>query len=456
METELGERFRMRTSFLQCSRLVFLLTGLLVCAGISMPWDEAHGSPKRKTEEGESKEDRSKEDRSKQRGSKQGRKTVVMLEARARTNDATDAAQAVRGQFSDSSLHLEIVWVKEIDKLPLPQLALARKLAAANSSLAVFWYVYLPNGQGNLFIYLPKGDRLLIRELRSSVDSERWEVLAVIVRSTADAVRKGASLGKKWVASTGGARSARSGGSGAKGEGPRRKEVDENPGERGADTGVRKPEDTRPRPSPPRRGPAAEEKAEPGAGTVEKKRASATDERQWAAGLDAAYVLDGYSGDVGATHGFYVAASLHLFSSWAIVVDYRVQQQIKGSAGPVTTRISRHPIGLGVRYSRGLGRFRVGGRVSLVMDYSTYSTDVEPAASMEPAGKQGDFLFSVAAVARGSVAIAGPLSAFASLGMLVGLDEPRYVAEAADGNRSALVEPWPIKPLFLVGVSAQL
>jgi hypothetical protein len=351
-----------------------------------------------------------------------------MLVSRAHRRSALNAVRAVRGQFGDTLLELAVVWVDNIAQLPLPQLKLARKLSAAKRALAVFWYVYTPKGQGNLFIYLPHDDRLLIRELRGALPGERWEVLAVIVRATADAVVQGAALDKGWKT--------------AKKRNPRR---------------TRKGKDT-PRPKDLSKSRGADKTAATKASSLPekiKKKTAIERPATWGFGLGVGYLLDVHSSTVGATHGFYTSVSLRFFNHWALVLDYRVQQQVTGRTEAVAVRINRHPLGLGARFTWQKMRFGVAGRLMLVMDYATYRTEVDDGAPFQPTGKGGGFLWSLAAFVRGRVQVAGPLSAFLSVGLQVALNRSRYIVEQRDRANPVLLNPWVVQPLLITGVCVE-
>lgn len=360
---------------------------------------------------------------------------------------AKNGIRAVKGQFGGASIRLDAVRVRRITKLPLPQLKLARRLAKRGKVLAVVWYAFVPKEAGNLFIYLPKRDRLLIRELQSSGAEERWEAMAIIIRATVDALIQGGSLGNRW-------RSARTS-KGAKSPGSSKKLR-----AGGAETEAGPSRNSSSRRARPGSAEKKKKSTRPGESTAPskgvKKKGSLKMPWRWGVGLAVAYLLDGYSTTAGATHGFYASLSFYFGASWAVVVDYRVQQEVTGTSQAVSTTVRRHPVGLGGRYRWERGRFGVGARLALVMDYATYATRVPGAAAIQTTGKRSGIHWSAAAFARGRIQLVKPLSLFLSLGLQVGLNPRRYVVETRDGERHELLKPWVVQPLFLVGLVAHV
>ncbi len=405
-------------------------------------------------------------------------KSVILLVPGSGEEEKSEVRRAVSGQFGDSKVRVRFFEVEQIERLPFPQLELSRKLSSDRNIIGVFWYDYLPDGHGNLFIYQPGRDRLLIRDLSGLVPEERWEALGVIMRSTSDALSKGGKLGEIWKTAA-----------------HDEQDVDEQPGgmEREKAQTTAPEEITLTETEEKSVQSSASEESNPKSGDggpLVAGKAVFGPRRSWGVGMDVGYQLDGYSTDAGATHGLYLGVSMRFLSRWAIVADYRVQQRITGSAGATTTDLNRHPIGLGVRYTWRKGRYGIDCRLAVVMDYSTYNTrtdrgmDVDPDVPDNPvdpvenpvdtpenpvdtpennnsvkrfhAEKGGVLLWHLGAFARGLINVAGPLSVFISVGLQVPLNPHRYVAETEGANRIVLIEGWPVQPMFVAGVTAEI
>lgn len=405
-------------------------------------------------------------------------KSVILLVPGSGEEERSEVHRAVSGQFGDSPVRVRFVEVEKITRLPFPQLVLSRKLSSERNVIGVFWYDYLPDGQGNLFIYQPRRDRLLIRDVSGLVPEERWEALGVIMRSTSDALSKGVELGKVWKAA------AHEGQNVTEQTGGMEKEEAQPPAPE--ETTVMETEEKSVQPPP-----SEESRAQSGEGgpLVAGKTVFGV-RRSWGVGMDVGYQLDGYSTDAGATHGLYAGVSVRFLSRWAIVADYRVQQRITGSAGAITTDLNRHPIGLGIRHTWRKGRYAIDCRLSVIMDYATYNTRTDRGTGADPdvsdnpvdpvenpvdpvenpvdtpennnsvkpfhAEKGGLLLWHVGAFARGLIKVAGPLSVFVSIGLQVPLNPHRYVAETEGANRIVLIEAWPVQPMFVAGVTAEV
>jgi hypothetical protein len=322
-----------------------------------------------------------------------------MIAARDQEERTKQALHALKGQLSDVPVTLQLVWVNRLAKRVDEQVQAAREQVKAKGKdiLAVFWCDL--SDPPHLYLFAPKPNRFLERSLKGSAAGEQLESIAVIVRTSVSALLAGKPIGKK------------------------------------------PPPPPRPR---PRARPRSRSKPPPVVKVKTRKP-----RRQWLR-LETAYALDGYSTDVGVTHGFYAAVSVHLHRNWSVVADFRVLPGISTSisAPDVSARLNRYPIGIGARFRWPLGRFEVGGTLRVVMEYvkpRTSGTEVVLESD------EGAFLFSAVPMFYGSVRVVWRVRAFLAAGVRVAFNRRRYVVESA-ADTKVLAEPWPAQPLVLAGV----
>ncbi len=153
-------------------------------------------------------------------------------------------------------------------------------------------------------------------------------------------------------------------------------------------------------------------------------------------------------------HGGEVVVTFGLRESWALLLSYRVSQKITGRVDSARLDLQSHPIGLGARWRQRWGRFELGLALSLIMDYATLSTDVDP-NTHSASTDGGDLLWSVMPTISGSVGLARRLRLTLALGAQIGLNWRRYVLEDQSASEP-LLAPWPVQPCLMIGLSADI
>jgi hypothetical protein len=127
------------------------------------------------------------------------RRGVVFL---ARADDATDAAviEAMHGQLADLDARL---WIEPMPERPDlgARLLASRRHALEHRAVGVFWLDVGADGELLLHLVDPAGERMLVRRIEPSPQSETAAIqtVAVIARGFASALLEGRSIGMTEV-----------------------------------------------------------------------------------------------------------------------------------------------------------------------------------------------------------------------------------------------------------------
>jgi len=344
-------------------------------------------------------------------------KTLVLLAARNRPGVTRRALRALRSQLSDTTVALRVVWVKRLAQTRAAQLALSKKHVVRKGVLAVAWYdASQPN---EILMLAARTRRLVVRKVTGATVGGRLESLAIIVRTSMLALLAGQPLPPQPP--------------------PPRRVTPRRVVPRRVTPRRVVPRRVTPRRRPPPR--HARPPSRPGAWRL-------------GLGLEAGYFLAGYSADTGAVHGGELAAVLHLRAGWELVLSYRVTQKVTGRVDGARLDTQPHPIGLGARWRRHWGRLGLGVALSLIMDYVSLSTDIDP-TTHSSSSDRGDLLWSVMPRVSGTVALGRRFRVVLAVGAQIGLNWRRYVL-ADQGTTKALLQPWPVQPCLMIGLSADI
>ncbi|MFH2011066.1 MAG: hypothetical protein ABI333_30985 [bacterium] len=345
-------------------------------------------------------------------------RTIVLLALRDRPELSKRAVQAVRSQLSDTQAVLRVVWVNRLAPKHVDQLALSRAHAAYKGVLAVVWYdVIKPD---KVLILVAKSGRLVVRRVTGDAVGGRLEASAIIVRTSALVLLAGQPLPSHPLGSLDPSLLPR----------------------------------PRARPSPRPRRLAARPRPRPRPKPLPKPRPRHGSKWRFGLGLEASYALAGYSSDVGAAHGGSFGAAFHLGQGLSILLHYRVTQKVTGELGTSRLGLQPHPLSLGLRWRHRWGRFELGASAAVVMDYVTYDASVDP-QTHGVSDSSGDLLWSLLPMLSSAVSVARRIRITLDAGAQIGLGWRRYVLDDGSQKRTIL-GPWPVHPILLVGLSADL
>ncbi len=384
-------------------------------------------------------------------------KTLLLLAAKNRSRVTSRAIRALRSQLSDTSLVLRVAWVNRMARSRAAQVALSKRYASTRGVLAVAWYD--ANQPNEILMLAASSGRLVVRRVTGATLSGRLEALAIIVRSSMLALLAGQPLPPQprapppVPARASPARPAipprpRSTGPAIP---PRPRSTGPAIPPRPRSTGPTIP--PRPRSTgpaiPPRRPPP---RAHPSPVRGKARRGEAG--WRFGLGLEAGYFLSGYSSEVGAVSGGELAAIFHLRAGWELLLSYRVTQKLTGRVGSSRLDLQPHPIGLGARWHRRWGRFQLALALSVIMDWATLSTSVDP-TTHRASSDGGDLLWSLLPTISAGVSLLGRLRLVLAVSAQVGLNWRRYVLVNQQVTEP-LLSPWPVQPCLMIGFSADI
>lgn len=354
-------------------------------------------------------------------------KTLILLAAKNRPDVTRRALRALRSQLSDTTVVLQVVWVKRLARTRAAQIALSKKHAARKGVLAVAWYdASQPN---EILMLAARTRRLVVRRVTGASVGGRLESLAIIVRTSMLALLAGQPLPPQPP--------------------PRRRVVPRRVVPRRVVPRRVVPRRVVPRRVTPRR--VTPRRLPPPRRSPPPVRPGAW---RFGLGLEAGYFLSVFSTDTGAVHGGELAAVFHLRAGWELLLSYRVTQKIIGRVDKARLDTQPHPIGLGARWRRHWGRFGLGLALSFIMDYVSLSTDVDPNTYSSSADR-GDLLWSVMPMVSGTVRLSRRFRVILALGAQIGLNWRRYVLDD-QGTAQTLLKPWPVQPCLMIGLSADI
>jgi hypothetical protein len=171
-------------------------------------------------------------------------------------------------------------------------------------------------------------------------------------------------------------------------------------------------------------------------------------------GLDAAYQLQVYSREHPTNHGASVAARLRIWRILHGYVSYAFVTPIEDERLGIRTKLRRYPLCLGPLVSGGHGRLRPGGMIGVVLDFTrAQHRSVDPSMTAEPAEfRTGASLRAVGVL---DVQLVSVLGLFLAVGVDVPLNRARYNVDDGESLRP-VIEPWPVQPIALLGLTAAL
>jgi hypothetical protein len=320
---------------------------------------------------------------------------VVMLAERRDTAAAEVVIRAVQAQLSDVSVALEVVWIDGLAPDLPSQIAKAEKVAEGSAAVAVIWCDLARADRIYLYFAAPSGGRVLVRELAGSGTGGMAEALAIIVRSSVEAVLAGGEIGTV---------------------------VPRKPKDEGSD----------------RRPPSAVAKAK--------------DEGRLA--VTAAYEFDVVSSSNPAVHAVAVALSLRLGDHLSLGVGYALSGLLEAETDGAFLKLRRHPVWIGGSAFGRVGRVRLGLDLAFQLDVVTERTRAT-AAGVVPAKGGHEVEPSIVPMFRVAVTVIPHLELFIAAGADIALHRTRYMVDTARGPVEVLTT-WPVRPRGIAGLEAAL
>ena len=320
---------------------------------------------------------------------------VVMLAERRDTAAAEVVIRAVQAQLSDVSVALQVIWVDALAPDLPSQIAKAEEVARGSAAVAVIWCDLARADRIYLYFAAPSGGRVLVRELAGSGTGGMAEALAIIVRSSVEAVLAGGEIGTVVP--------------------PKPKEEERD-----------------------RRLPPAVAKAK------DEGRLDVT----------AAYELDVVSNSNPVVHAAAVALSLRLGDHFSLGVGYALSGLLEAETDGASLKLRRHPVWMGGSVFGRAGRARLGLDLAFQLDFVTERTRAT-AAGVVPAKGGRELEPSIVPLFRIAVTVIPHLELFVAAGADIALHRTRYLVDTPDGPVE-LLTTWPVRPRVIAGLEAAL
>jgi hypothetical protein len=323
---------------------------------------------------------------------------VVMIAERRSEAETAPVLRAVQSQLSDLAVALQLVWVDELPAAMPDQIVAAEQIARGSHAVAVFWCDLRAADRIYLYFAAPKGGRVLVRELSGAGEGGLAEALAIIVRSSVEAVLAGGEIGVVVAPPP-----------------PEAKPEDE---------GV-----TAPKPPPPS-----------GPGRV--------------LALTVGYGMDVLSGQRPAVHAVVLGLEVRLAGPLSVEFGYLFSFPFTQEESQVELTLRRHPAWLGLRGAWLTGDVARSASLWLQMDVVTEEVRaLSPAVEVEAEGTE--VLFSLVPLLRAGYVFADRFELFVAAGADIPFRRVRYVVGSPTGPLE-IFATWPVRPRLMVGLCVGL
>ena len=327
--------------------------------------------------------------------------TVVMLAERGGEAETETVLRAVRSQLSDLSVALQLVWVDELPVAVPEQITAAEETARGTDAVAVFWCDLRAADRFYLYFAAPSGGRVLVRELRGAGEGGLAEALAIIVRSSVEAVLAGGEIGVVVIPPA---------------------TVEEA---------------------------AFVEKLAPAESVVEEPPGPGR-----VLAMTVGYGMDILSDQRPAVHAVALGLEVRLTGPLSIELGYLFSFPFSHQEHGAELTLSRHPAWLGLRGAWLTGAVALSASLWLQMDVVTEEVrSLSPAVAVNSEGTEA--LFSLVPLLRAGYVFADRFEIFVAAGADIVFRRVRYVIDSPAGPLEIL-DTWPVRPRILAGLSVGL
>ena len=243
------------------------------------------------------------------------RKTIVMLNEESASQEIEPLVRAVQGQMAEISIELMVHSTPSLPSKMSERVKIAEQIAHESSAVAVFWCDLESTDRVFLFLASPTGGRVLVRRLSGTSTAELEEAVAIIVRSSVEALLAGGEIGVK--------------------------------------TKPKKIEQKETEPS-------------------DKKTFHPLFD------MRASYAISSISNYFPAIHGAELSFGIRPYKQWAVRVGPRFSQMLERTERGFDISVERYPIFLGASFVGEIGRWTLGGiaalEIELARDQSVSTT----------------------------------------------------------------------------------
>jgi len=179
-----------------------------------------------------------------------------------------------------------------------------------------------------------------------------------------------------------------------------------------------------------------------------------TEPRPWRwVSLELGYGYQPFSSDQPHTHAILLGLAINLHQRWQVLASFRYfLSSVMGRSASAQIRVRRFPVSLGARLRHDLGRLELAAELLATLDYVDAQT-YAPGLKANP--DQSDFQFTLVPGLRLGLRLAPRLHLFLCAGAEISINRRRYGVLGRQG-REQLLDPWPVRPQAVLGLSAEL
>lgn len=337
-----------------------------------------------------------------------GEQNVVMIVKVGEEDEAGPLIRATSSQLSDLDLELRLHPEPELPQGIVARVAVAARVLRIHGAVAVFWRDPGPGGRVRVFYFRSDVARIISREVELPEAGEPSEAVAIIVRQTVAEILAGEEIGEE------------------------------------APLPPQEPADTDEEPVENEATPAEIQPEEPATGEPSFHRVQAT----------VGYAIQLQATEGMLIQGFHLELGVRVHPSIEIFAGYRPLWPTRIEDASATLEIRRHPAHLGLRGMFALGRFRLGGATSFVVDYQTIDTELTP--GLDPVKDGGEVELAVTADLEAGLEILDWLWLRLALGAEIPITRQYYyLPTSPTGGRRVLFDPWPVQPRAVLGLRGE-
>ncbi|MDD5307285.1 MAG: hypothetical protein PHU25_08185 [Deltaproteobacteria bacterium] len=333
---------------------------------------------------------------------------LVMVASEQDTGEVEKTFAAIRAQMSDMNVNLTLTRVPVFFGTLREQYETVRQVAERSRARLTFWIDLSVEDRVFLYIAEPGGGRVLVRAVEPETDETlgRVDVIAIIVRTVAEAIIEGGEIGVTRP----------------------------------------QPEAARPPPSPPPKPPVLP--PDSGPKRREKPQPSAPRDLLEIAG---AYVGSLYDKEPTWRSGASVGLAGRVSERFWVKAAYRIEAPIRKANDLVSVEFSPHPFEVGAFLRLGPSKVAVDLGIALVNDPLTWSLRTKD-VSVRP--ERNRFRWLVAACPSVTVGWApyGIYRFFLTVSADIYFNESPSVVEASERDVK-VIDPLDVRPTVLAGVA---
>jgi hypothetical protein len=362
-----------------------------------------------------------------------GKIRILMMASKAETKASTAQIRAVRAQLSDLGIDFQVAWTQTNSSDLHVQAEISEQLAKEYNATMVFWSDLLIGERVFLYVSEPGGGRILVRSIsfEDKNQADRFEVIAVIVRSVAEAIAGGGHIG---VSSQVSASPAASG-------------LLAHP------SPVIDPQIPAASQSQPSR-PAESADAPHRRNTADvdaHQNSSANSAAPARIELAAAYGLTLYSSTQRFIHGVRAALAVRVNRWGRLFWAYRVQIPFEVKNDLVTMKLRHHPFEIGFSRRFELGSLYLDLGAAVINDPLTWQVKPADTSRVAAAGDRFRWLVGVTPFVQLSWLPLRVFKLYLAIAADIYFNESRSFVERTNGDKAAVVDPFKARPQLQLG-----